>query len=51
VNLLVIGGTGLLGRRITRQAKRAGHDVVATFHAHAPATAGVEWRKLDIRRR
>ena len=51
MNLLVIGGTGLLGRRLTRQAQRAGHDVVATFHAHAPAAADVDWRQLDIRRR
>jgi dTDP-4-dehydrorhamnose reductase len=51
VNLLVIGGTGLLGRRITRQAQLAGHDVIATYHANAPLAVGVEWRKLDIRRR
>ena len=51
MKLLVIGGTGLLGRRITRQAQRAGHDVIATFHANAPSAAGAEWRKLDIRRR
>jgi dTDP-4-dehydrorhamnose reductase len=51
VNLLVIGGTGLLGRRIVRQAQHAGHDVIATYHANAPLAAGVEWRQLDIRRR
>ena len=32
VDLLVIGGSGLLGRRITRQALLAGHNVIATFH-------------------
>ncbi len=47
----MIGGSGLLGLRITRQAKLAGHSVVATFHASAPPTAGTDWRKLDIRRR
>jgi dTDP-4-dehydrorhamnose reductase len=52
VNLLVIGGSGLLGFRITRQALLAGHSVIATFHASVPpATGGVDWRKLDIRRR
>ena len=51
MNLLVIGGTGLLGRRITCRAQRAGHDVIATFHANVPSAAGVEWRQLDVRRR
>jgi dTDP-4-dehydrorhamnose reductase len=51
VNLLVIGGSGLLGRRVTRRAQLAGHNVIATFYASAPPTADVEWRKLDIRRR
>ena len=45
----MIGGSGLLGRRITRQAQLAGHNVIATFHAKAPGAAGVDWRNLDIR--
>ena len=51
VDLLVIGGSGLLGRRITRLAQLAGHSVIATFHASVPSAVGVDWRKLDIRRR
>jgi dTDP-4-dehydrorhamnose reductase len=51
VDLLVIGGSGLLGLRIMRQALLAGHSVIATFHASAPPTDGADWRKLDIRRR
>jgi dTDP-4-dehydrorhamnose reductase len=51
VDLLVIGGSGLLGRALTRQARLAGHQVTATFHAGGPAAAGVDWRTLDIRRR
>ena len=47
----MIGGSGLLGLRITRQALFAGHGVTATFHASAPPSAGPDWRKLDIRRR
>lgn len=47
----MIGGSGLLGLRITRQAQLAGHRVVATFHASVPPTAGADWRRLDIRRR
>jgi dTDP-4-dehydrorhamnose reductase len=51
VDLLVIGASGLLGRRLTRQAQLAGHRVVATFHASVPPTVGADWRRLDIRRR
>jgi dTDP-4-dehydrorhamnose reductase len=51
VDLLVVGGSGFLGRTVTRQARLAGHRVIATFHANAQKAAGVEWRMLDIRRR
>ena len=50
MDLLVIGGTGLLGRRITRQAQLAGHSVVASFYASVPPATDIDWRKLDIRR-
>jgi dTDP-4-dehydrorhamnose reductase len=49
VDVLVIGGSGLLGRRITRQALLAGHNVISTFYASAPKAAGVDWREFDIR--
>jgi dTDP-4-dehydrorhamnose reductase len=51
VDLLVVGGSGFLGLEITRQARRAGHRVAATFHSGVPAVADVDWRSLDIRRR
>jgi dTDP-4-dehydrorhamnose reductase len=51
VDLLAIGGSGFLGREITRQAQLAGHRVIATFHASVPPATDVEWHKLDIRRR
>ena len=47
----MIGGSGFLGLRITRQARLAGHSVIATFHASVPPATGVDWRKLDTRRR
>lgn len=51
MDLLVIGGSGLLGRRVTRQALLAGHRTVATYHASVPPVDGADWRRLDIRRR
>ena len=47
----MIGGSGLLGRRITRQARLAGHKVTATFSASVVPDTDVDWRALDIRRR
>ena len=51
VDLLVIGGSGLLGRRVTRLAQLGGHKVTATFCASVPAATDADWRELDIRRR
>nr|WP_018218825.1 sugar nucleotide-binding protein [Salinispora vitiensis] len=51
MDLLVVGGSGLLGREIVRQARRTGRQVAATFHRQVAAVAGVRWCKLDIRRR
>ena len=51
MRVLLIGGSGLLGRGITRQARRAGHSVVATFHASDPPALDADWRRVDIRRR
>ena len=49
VNLLVVGGSGFLGLRITRLALLAGHRVTATCHASAPPDVDADWRRLDIR--
>jgi len=45
----VIGGSGLLGLRVNRQARLAGHSVIATFCASVPPATDVDWRQLDIR--
>jgi dTDP-4-dehydrorhamnose reductase len=51
MDLLVVGGSGLLGQEVVRQAWLAGNRVVATFHRRAALIVGVDWRPLDIRSR
>jgi dTDP-4-dehydrorhamnose reductase len=51
VDILVIGGSGLLGPRITHRGRLAGHRVTATSHATTPPADGTDWRQFDIRRR
>jgi dTDP-4-dehydrorhamnose reductase len=47
--LLVIGGSGYLGRRIVAQAQGE-WEVVSTFHSHPVRDPGVVWHALDIQR-
>ena len=47
----MVGGSGLLGLEITRQARLARDNVVATYRSRLPAVAGVDWLSLDIRHR
>ena len=51
VNLLVVSGSGLLGLEITRQARLARDNVVATYRSRLPAVPGVDWLSLDVRQR
>jgi dTDP-4-dehydrorhamnose reductase len=51
MRILVIGGSGFLGLRLIRQARLAGHGVVATRHSSRPPSTDAEWRQTDIRNR
>ena len=47
MDLLMIGGSGLLGRELVARAARAGLDVGATFFGGRPGAGGA-WHRLDI---
>ncbi|WP_152361034.1 SDR family oxidoreductase [Microlunatus speluncae] len=51
MNLLVVGGSGLLGRELVRQSSAAGDRVVASYLTRAADSAGADWRPLDLRDR
>jgi dTDP-4-dehydrorhamnose reductase len=48
VDLLVVGGSGFLGRELARRAQLAGHRVTATFLTEAADIPGVRWHGLDL---
>lgn len=57
MRLLVVGGSGLLGREVVAQARQAGTAVSATFHGGghrrgpAAGAGGTQWHRLDVRDR
>lgn len=50
MTILIVGGSGLLGRELIRQSLAAGQVVAATYLSR-PAALSVEWHPLDLRRR
>ena len=55
MRVLITGGSGFIGRYLSADAVRRGHDVVATYLAPSeldvapPPPSGVRWEPLDIR--
>ncbi len=49
--VLILGGAGLLGQYACDEARRRGHDIVATTRGPAPSRPAVTWRELDLRNR
>ncbi|MGG7574947.1 SDR family oxidoreductase [Streptomyces sirii] len=50
MRILVVGGSGFLGRELARRARESGHAVTATFAGRAGDVPGVRWLPLDLRR-
>ncbi|MFG1963560.1 SDR family oxidoreductase [Nonomuraea sp. NPDC049028] len=51
MRVLIVGGSGFLGRELARQCSLAGHEVAATYLTRSGEVLGVEWVPLDVRRR
>lgn len=47
--IFITGGTGYLGRVLTRQASLAGHQVTASYFSQSPPTQEARWLPLDVR--
>ncbi len=50
MRIMIVGGSGFLGRELALRAARDGHAVTATFAARAGDVPGVRWLPMDLRR-
>ncbi|MEU8013268.1 SDR family oxidoreductase [Micromonospora parva] len=48
MRVLVVGGSGLLGREVCRRGVEAGFPVIGTFHSGEIGVPGVDARRLDV---
>lgn len=48
MNILIVGGSGFLGRELAQQAGETGHAVTATFATRAGDVPGVHWVPMDL---
>jgi dTDP-4-dehydrorhamnose reductase len=50
MHILIVGGSGFLGRELALQAAQAGHAVTATFATRVSDVPGIRWLSMDLRR-
>jgi dTDP-4-dehydrorhamnose reductase len=48
MNILIVGGSGFLGRELAQQTSAAGHAVTATFATRAGDIPGIRWLRMDL---
>ncbi|WP_434561252.1 SDR family oxidoreductase [Pseudomonas sp. R1-6] len=49
MKILLVGGSGFIGRHLLRALHGAGHSIIATRREPGPPSSpGVEWRQLDL---
>ncbi|MEU4835876.1 hypothetical protein [Streptosporangium sp. NPDC023615] len=52
MSILIVGGSGHLGRRLVRLARAGGQTVTATYATRRPPDGdGVRWLPVDLRPR
>ncbi len=49
--VLVVGGAGLLGQYLIDEARRRGHEILATHRGPPPSVPRVTWHRLDLQDR
>ncbi|OZM80809.1 sugar nucleotide-binding protein [Pseudonocardia sp. MH-G8] len=50
MNILLVGGSGFLGRELAQKASAIGHGVTATFATRPVDIPGIRWLPMDLRR-
>jgi dTDP-4-dehydrorhamnose reductase len=51
VRILIVGGSGLLGRELVSRCVAAGHEVCATYVTRRGGESGARWTAVDVRSR
>ncbi len=48
MRILIIGGSGFIGRYVSRRLVASGHTVVSTYNSRPPADDGATWPQVEI---
>ena len=48
MRVLIIGGSGFIGRYVSRRLAASGHSVASTFNSRPPADDGAAWHRVAV---